>query len=444
MEPLHASRSDCELMSVQPLRVLVLHNRYRQFGGEDAVMDAEVKMLRANGVEVQVVLFDNEVEPGHEMLGMVQLGRRSAWSADSAHRISQQCRQFRPHVAHVHNFWMRLTAAAHGACQAEGVATVQTLHNFRPLCLNAQFLRQGVVCQDCLGKVPWRGVLRRCYRNSIFSSAVVANMIMVNRRRRTWQELVDAFVAMSEHTRQQFIAGGFPADRILLKPNFIVDPGMNEAPPSSSRSIAYIGRLSPEKGVHILLAAWAKLRSDKPAALLIVGDGPARPALQQQARQLGFAEPDVVFTGWKTREEVQALLPSVRAWVLPSLWFEGGGCPVSLVEALAAGRPLIVSGLGGIREMVEDGGNGLHCIPGEPQSLAEAIGRILSDDALADALGLSARRTFETRHLPAQNFQRLMEIYAFARRHRDESAHCSRDIRLNLPADSNAEGEPQG
>src|SRR5713226_1148311 len=145
----------------------MLHNRYREFGGEDAVLDAESKMLQANGIEVQVVLFDNEVDRGDELLGTLEIGRHSAWSKDSARRITQICREFRPQVAHVHNFWMRMTAAAHEACQAEAVPTVQTLHNFRPLCLNAQFLRQGIVCQDCLGKVPWRGVLRRCYRNSI-------------------------------------------------------------------------------------------------------------------------------------------------------------------------------------------------------------------------------------------------------------------------------------
>ncbi len=422
MESLCSSRSLRESTSGEQLRVLMLHNRYREFGGEDAVLDAEVKMLQANGVEVQVVLFDNQVERGHEIPQTLQMGRRSAWSTDSAQRITQQCRQFRPHVAHVHNFWMRLTAAAHGACQAEGVPTVQTLHNFRPLCLNAQFLREGIVCQDCLGKVPWRGVLRRCYRNSIFSSAAVANMIMVNRRRRTWQDLVDAFIVMSEHTRRQFIAGGFPAERILLKANFIADPGTATAAPSTSRTIAYIGRLSPEKGVHHLLSAWAKLKPAKPARLLIVGEGAARTELQQQARQLGFAAPDVVFTGWKAREEVQALLSSVRAWVLPSLWFEGGGCPVSLVEAMAAGRPLIISNLGGLSEMVEHEGNGLHCVPGDSESITSALGRILSDDALADTLGQNARQTFEACHMPDQNFQRLMEIYKFARRHHNESA----------------------
>lgn len=403
----------------------MLHNRYREFGGEDAVLEAEARMLQANGVEVQVVLYDNQVKRGHEILGTLQIGRHSAWSADSAHHITQICRQFRPHVAHIHNFWMRLTAAAHEACQAEGVPTVQTLHNFRPLCLNAQFLRKGVICQDCLGKVPWRGVLRRCYRNSILSSAAVANMIMVNRRRRTWQELVDAFLVMSEHTRRQFIAGGFPAERILVKTNFIEDPGIVTRPPSSFHSIVYIGRLSLEKGVRNLLTAWAKLASCKPARLLIVGDGPARPELQRQALQLGLVEPDVVFAGWKTREEIRVLLSSARAWVLPSLWFEGGGCPISLVEALAAGRPLIVSALGGLSEMVEHERNGLHCIPGDPGSLAAAIGRILSDDALADALGMSARQTFEARHMPTQNFQRLMDIYAFARRHREESLATS-------------------
>jgi glycosyltransferase involved in cell wall biosynthesis len=171
-----------------------------------------------------------------------------------------------------------------------------------------------------------------------------------------------------------------------------------------------------------LLSAWAKLAPGKPARLLIVGDGPARPDLQRQAQQLGFTEPEVVFAGWKSRDEVQTLLSSVRAWVLPSLWFEGGGCPVSLVEALAAGRPVVISEIGGLSEVVQHERNGLYCLPGDLSSLAAAIERILSDNVLADALGTGARQTFEARHMPAQNFQRLMEIYEFAQRHHKESA----------------------
>jgi len=174
------------------LRVLMLHNRYRLPGGEDAVVQAEVAMLRARGVEVKLATYDNDIDSEDELGELLRAGWSSAWSAKSQGDVTELCKSFHPDLIHVHNFWFRLTPAVHGAAHSLGIATVQTLHNFRLLCVNAQFLRNGKICEDCLGKAPWRGVVHRCYRNSFVNSAAVLRMIMVNRHRETWRHMVDA------------------------------------------------------------------------------------------------------------------------------------------------------------------------------------------------------------------------------------------------------------
>src|SRR5262245_57254088 len=165
------------------MRVLLLHNRYRQHGGEDAVVMSEARMLRQMGVDVAESTFTNDVEPKHSFRGTLRLGLRSSWSWDSYRRVKQLCDDFRPDVAHTHNFWMEMSPSVHRACRESGAATVQTLHNFRLLCSNALLKRKGAVCEDCVRKLPWRGVVRRCYRDSLFASLAVSRMIVANRVR---------------------------------------------------------------------------------------------------------------------------------------------------------------------------------------------------------------------------------------------------------------------
>src|ERR1051326_875570 len=278
------------------MRVLVLHNRYRQYGGEDRAVAAEVEMLRARGVDVVLHETDNSA-------GLVQLARHSAWSEPSFQDVERLCREVRPDIAHVHNFWATLTPSVHAACHAAGVPTIQTLHNYRLFCVNAVLLRNGSVCTDCLGKTPWRGVVRRCYNQSFTASAAVANMVVHNRRRNTW-DAVDAFIAPSEHARSIFISGGIPNERLRVKPNFTPDPGAVERAPSESRIIIYAGRLSPEKGVQTLLAAWTRANLGNAAELWIVGDGPEAADLKRSQSAEG-----IVFKG---AQDAAAVLAAIR------------------------------------------------------------------------------------------------------------------------------------
>ena len=393
------------------MRVLLLHNQYRQHGGEDAVVRSEAHLLRQLGIDVLESTFTNEDDRGHSVRRSFELGLRSSWSRDSHDRIKRLCNDFQPDIAHVHNFWMEMSPSVHRACRDWGCATVQTLHNFRLLCANALLKREGAVCEDCVGKTPWRGVLRRCYRDSLLASAAVSRMIVVNRVRGTWERDVDAFIALSDHSREKFVQGKLPASKILVKPNFVEDPGESSRLPSSSNTVLYAGRLSEEKGVSVLISAWAHGKLGRLSRLLIVGDGPERRALEFQAAALNLRTPEVVFAGSRPSEEMMALMAGARVVVMPSLFYE---CfPRTLGEALACGRPVVVSRIGALSEIVcED--FGLQFPASDHVLLAKAISSLVEDDGLTDRLGRAARQEYLARYTPEENGRDLMRIYRFA------------------------------
>jgi glycosyltransferase involved in cell wall biosynthesis len=250
------------------MNILIIHNFYTQPGGEDVVFAAEKALLHERGHEiVEFVRRNDEINGIHYLGASVSV----VWSRDSQRALRRLIETVRPDVAHFHNTFLRISPAAYYACKDTGIPVIQTLHNYRLLCPSAIFFRDGHACENCLGKfIPWPGVLHRCYRDSRAATGAVAAMLVVHRLLRTWERTVDVFIALTEFARQKFIEGGLPADRVVVKPNFVhPDPG----PGAHDGGYAlFAGRLSPEKGVRTLLAAWERLGAGIP--LKIAGDGP--------------------------------------------------------------------------------------------------------------------------------------------------------------------------
>jgi glycosyltransferase involved in cell wall biosynthesis len=237
-------------------------------------------------------------------------------------------------------------------------------------------------------------------------------MIVSNRGRGTWRRDVDAFIALTEHSRSKFIAGGLPADRIFVKPNFVEDSGQPACPPSASDVVLYAGRLSKEKGVAALLSAWAGAALGRHGRLVIAGDGPERATLEGQASLLGLSPPEVTFAGYQPAPKLHALIEGSRAMVVPSIWYETFGRVV--IEAFCHARPVVVSDIGAIGELVHHGGTGLKFPPGDAAALGEALRTILGDGSLAGRLGANARAEYLAKYTPERNFEMLMRIYRFA------------------------------
>lgn len=384
------------------MKVLLVHERYREPGGEDRVFEAEAATLEAHGHRVTRLEDDNA---RIDELPRSRLALDTVWSRAGRRRLRDAVHEANPDVVHFHNTFPLLSPAVYGAVRDAGPAVVQTLHNFRPICPSAQLFRDGRPCRDCVGRaVPWPGVLHACYRDDRAASAVVATMIATHGALGTWREGPDVWIALTPFSRDRFVEGGFPPERIVVKPNFVEsDPGVGEGP---GAHVAYVGRLTEEKGIGVLLAAWEALDDDVP--LRIAGDGPLRERVERAAA----ADPRIEWTGWLDRESVLGLVRESRFVVFPSIWYETFG--LGIVEAFASGRPAIASDRGAMADLVEEGRTGRRVAPGDAAALAAAVAEAWSDPDATAAMGREARAEYERRYTAERGHAALIETYGIA------------------------------
>lgn len=382
------------------MRVLVLHNRYQISGGEDVVVQAEKALLEANGHDVTLVEATNDNIVG--CLEKAKTAVSAIYSPSSKRRVREEIAKFSPHIVHVHNYFPLLSPSVFYACQEAGVPVVQTLHNYRLLCANAYLFREGRVCEDCVGKrFPWSGVVNGCYRDSKVGTAIVGTMQSVHRTVQTWTKTVDAYIALTEFARQKFIQGNLPAEKIVVKPNFLFsDPGKGEG---KGGYALFVGRLSPEKGLDKLFQAWEKIGERMP--LKIVGDGQLADTVAEASRKLKGVE----WLGRQPKEQVLALMKQATVLVFPSLWYEG--LPMVIAEAYAVGLPVITSDLGSTSLLVKHGRTGLHFRPGDADDLVAQVEWVLTHPVEQAQMRREARAEFEAKYTADRNYQMLMNIY---------------------------------
>jgi glycosyltransferase involved in cell wall biosynthesis len=385
-----------------PLRVLHLHCRYRERGGEDVVVDAERAALTASGADV---VAHDAVNPSAAVPAARNL-LMASWNPRSYMDVERAVRRHAIDVAHVHNTWFTLSPSVIEGLHRAGVPIVVTVHNFRLSCVNGLLFRDGRACTDCVGRGPWRGVLHRCYRSSALASAAVATATAVNRRLGTWTRGVDRFLVLNGLAADVLTASGVPASRVSRTANFVEDPGPRAHPASASRTIAYVGRLSQEKGVELLLRAWRAWRPAEDWTLVVAGDGPMRPQLD------ALADARVTFAGRLPRDEVTLLLRRARALVLPSLVFENQ--PMAAVEAFAAGLPVLGRGIGGTLEVVRPLGE-RWLVPDDTETAWTQAMDVLADDAAVADAASAARQAYEHSYTPAVAMDRLLRVYEAVR-----------------------------
>lgn len=380
-------------------RVLFLHNHYQQPGGEDQVFTAESDLLEVHGHRVLRYTMHNNQVVKKSSLG---LSKATVWNSKVYRDLRALIRSERPQVAHFHNTFPLISPAAYYAARTEGVPVVQTLHNYRLLCPNALFFREGKVCEDCLDKTfSWPGIVHACYRESRPASGVVAAMQYVHWTMGTWIKTVDAYIALTEFARKKFIEGGLPADKIMVKPNFVnPDPGAGDG---EDGYFLFVGRLSQEKGMDTLLAAWEHLGEQ--ASLKIVGDGPLAPEVAKAAKRVHGLE----WVGRQPRDQVLTMMKNARALIFPSVWYEG--FPMVIVEAYAVGLPVISSNLGSMSSLVDHGRTGLRFRPGDPQDLATQAKWALAHSTELDRMRREARAEFEDNYTAERNYRLLMKTY---------------------------------
>jgi glycosyltransferase involved in cell wall biosynthesis len=385
------------------VRVLLVHNAYQQRGGEDSVVASEGNLLRDHGHAVMEITRHND---DVARMGRLRLVSDTLWSTRTLHEMERAIGDFQPDIVHVHNTFPLLSPSVYWAADRLNVPVVQTLHNFRLMCPQAMFLRDGKVCEDCLGTVPWRGAMRGCYRGSRMQSAVLAGMVTLHRGVGTWQRKVTRYIALNEFCRRKFMEGGLPSDRLVVKPNFVERPKTALKTGTPRDGFLFVGRLSPEKGVEVLIEAMqqSELTVERPT-VSVVGDGP----LAERVR----AEPSLRWYGAQTAPAVAEAMARAAMLVLPSVWYEN--FPRTLVEAFAQGLPVLASRIGALAELIEDGVTGLLFEAGDAQDLARKMAWAKANPQAVVRMGQAARERYERDYTPEVNYGQLMTIYQQAR-----------------------------
>ncbi len=379
------------------MKILVAHNRYHYRGGEDTVVDAEVALLRQHGHQVMRYSRDNR-----ELSAMTprEAAASVLWSRQTEADLERLQEEFHPDLIHAHNIFPLISPSLYAAASRLKIPVVQTLHNFRILCPQAMLLRKGSTCDACVGHLPWRAVVHRCYRQSLPASAITAAMIMLHRLRGTWKNDVARYIVLNQLCRDTFVAGGLPFDRLRIKPNFV---SSDESPSwHDRRGGLFIGRLSPEKGLQTLAEAVRQLPS---VSIDVYGKGPMQSMVDNT--------PGLRYQGFHEASELHQRMRKAAYLVMPSTGMESFG--LVAIEAFSCGTPVIASRHGGLREIVVQGKTGLLIPPGDAQALSNAIAYAESHPDEMLAMGRAAREAYLARYTPEINYVQLIRIYREAR-----------------------------
>lgn len=383
----------------EPLRVLVAHNQYdsRLPSGENRVVEDDIAVLRTAGVDVQSYLRSSDEIAGLPLRQKVLLPLRVTWSAEATRDVRRLIGHHRPHVLHLHNPYPLLSPAVVRVAASAGVPVVQTVHNYRLRCMAGTLFRDGAPCTQCLGAAgPLPGALHGCYRGSRSQSVAMAGSLALHRG--TWRQ-VSRFLSLTPFMTRALVGMGVPGDLITERPTAVPDPGSSTPP---GEGYVFAGRLDEDKGVGNLLSAWQMAGlGGGGRSLTIVGDGPLRP----QIESIADTDPSICYVGSMNSAGVAAAMRKAAVVVVPSTCNEG--LPRVVVEALALGRPVIASDVGGLRDSLTEAVAWLA--PMNVEGLAGALRR--ADVEGPHARGSAGRHLYQERFSPEVSLSVLLQVY---------------------------------
>jgi glycosyltransferase involved in cell wall biosynthesis len=385
------------------MRIALVHNAYQWPGGEDIIVNQERDLLRSAGHQVLEYRRSNQEIGSSTLLQQITLAQRAVWSSDTFQEFRALLRREKPDLVHVHNTFVMISPSIYWACAEEGLPVVQTLHNFRLLCPQGTFLRNGKICEECVEHSLLRSVAYGCYRGSRLASGAAAALLTSHWWAGTWTHKIDSYIALSHFARNKFVRAGLPSEKLFVKPNFVY-PDLSPRTSPGDYGL-FVGRITLEKGLPTLLSAWSQVKTDVP--LMLVGDGALRESLEAQVAETSRSR--IIFRGYLSREETLATIKAAKFLLCASCCYEQA--PVTIMEAYACGVPVIAPSLGPLKEVIDDERTGLLFRPGDATHLAEKIQWALNHDECLQTMGKRAREKYETQYGAENNYRKLMEIY---------------------------------
>ncbi len=383
------------------MKILFIHNRYQQAGGEDVAFQLEVGLLRQHH-DVDVLHFSND----HilTLWDKISSAAKSVYNFFSFRTVISKISTFKPDVIHVHNLFFSASPSILIAAYKKKVPVVVTLHNYRLICANALLLRNNQVCELCVNKtLPLEGIKYKCYRSSSVQSGIVTAITGVHKIVKTWNRCVSQYICLTEFSKSKILFSSLQLkeQQIQVIPNFV--PDITTGIHKKGDFFLYVGRISKEKGVEVLLKAFLKIPGQ---SLLIVGDGPEKLMLEEKYRNAV----NISFLGQKDKASVLGLMAQCQALLFPSLCYEN--LPFTIIEAFSAGTPVIASRLGAMLEVIRNGYNGFHFTPGSHEELEAVVLKFVQlNEEEQKVLYKQARRSYEEKFHPDAHYKALINVY---------------------------------
>lgn len=386
-------------MPERKLTILQVHNVQLHRGGADVVLDRERDLLLAHGHQVPRFVVENrEIEN----IGKLRAGLKAIWNREAIRQVQAAIVQHQPDVAHVHTPFPLLSPAVFRGIKSQGIPTVETVHSYRFSCINALFYREGKVCESCVGKkFSWPAIAHKCYKDSAAASTALASSLALHHLIGTFQHHVDAYLTLTDFAREKLLAEGFPAEKVLVKPNFVLGPQQPGA--GGGQFAMFVGRLVPEKGIRTVVKAWQNI--DPAMRLVIIGEGPLLPELQALAADM----PNIEFHPWMPNADVLEKMRQAEFVVFSSEIYEAG--PLVLMEAYSCGTPVVASDVGNFTTLVHPDRTGVRYRCGDADDLARQVNRLIEHPHLLQGMRQHAFQEYLERYSPEVNYGLLMDVY---------------------------------
>ena len=389
------------------MKILAIHNFHRKgsASGDDQVFNHETALLEANGHQVIRYSTINDSFDRAGAFGKLKAAFGMLWSFKHYRQVKKLIRAEKPDVVHIHTFFPLLSPSVLYAAKKHCGKVVATLHDTRFICPCATSLRGTTLCNQCGDGKYFRMAKHRCFKNSKLQSILVAGIFKVHRWLGSFRKKIDRYICLNDNQIRLLTEIGFDQKKIVKKYNFVAQANVADAPLTEDlpdRYCVFYGRIGAEKGIHILQKIWEKL---KDIPLVVMGGGP----LEDEFRVWAQQHPQVRFLGYTEHSKCLQIVRGGEFVVFPSIWYEG--CSMVEIETESLGKALVATDLGFSQEAIQEGYNGCKIPLGDVDGFVRTITRLWQDPALCREMGENARRDYECKYMPADNYRQLIAVY---------------------------------
>ena len=390
------------------MKIIVIHNYHRKgsASGDDQVFNVETKLLENYGNEVIRYTVSNDEFDDAGFVGKIKATLGMFWSMKNYKAVQRIIRKEKPDIVHVHTFFPLLSPSILYGARRCHVPVVATLHDTRFICPCATSLRGNKLCNQCADGHYFRMIKYGCFKESRLQSLIVACIFKYHRIRKSFYRQIDKYICLNNNQIKLLGLAGFDQRKITKKYNFVPDEEANVKPLNveglPERYVVFYGRIGEEKGIRVLMKAWNKL-SD--VSLVVMGGGP----LEKEFKNWADKKDNVFFLGYTEHNKCLSIVKGSEFVVFPSIWYEG--CSMVELETMSLGKGIVATDLGFSREAIKNEYNGMKFRLGKTGEFISIVRKLWNSPEKCTEMGINARREYELKYLPDDNYKALMDVY---------------------------------